>query len=150
MKYVHQACLEDWIKNCNKTIQETTKNNQIFYMITCEICKYQMKYTKSYKNNFFVSITKLIRSIFSSLKSTFLFGVHSVVLYFICKRFTLLLNELPRLLSKRRKPSFFMNLFHNITIFISIGMALDDIYNFYKQMYIRKRKCVVQFLQKSN
>jgi len=150
MKYVHQQCLSDWIKNCNKTIQETTKGGQKFYSLTCEICKYQMRYTKTYKNNVFVSMMKLLKSIFCNFKSTFLLGTHSLVMYFICKRFTMIINDLPMLFAKRRKPSFWMNLFHNFTVCFSIIMAIDDIFKFYRNMYIHKRKCFVKFLTKAD
>lgn len=150
MKFVHQECLSDWIKNCNKTITESSKGGQKFYSITCEICKYQMRYTKTYKNNILVSMTKLIKSIFSNVKSTFLLGIHSLVMYFICKRFTMIVNDLPKLFAKRRKPSFWMNLFHNVTVCFSIIMAIDDILKFYRNMYVQKRKCVIKFLTKAD
>lgn len=150
MKYVHQQCLEDWIKNCNKPIQESIKGGHKFFSIICEICKFQMRYTKTYKNNFFVSITKLLRSIFSNIKSTFLLGIHSVVIYFIFRRFSMIMNDIPKLFAKRARPSFWMNLFHNFTVCFSIIMAIDDIIRYYRNMYVQKRKCVVKFLSVSD
>jgi len=150
MKFVHQQCLSDWIKNSNKTIQETIKDRQKMYSFTCEICKHEMRYTKTFKNNFFISMTKLFKSIFSNLRTTCLLGIHSFVMYFIFKRFTMILIGLPKLFMKRRKPSFWMNLFHNFTVCFSIMLAIDDIFKFYKNIYIRKRKCVIRFLTKAD
>jgi E3 ubiquitin-protein ligase DOA10 len=46
MKYVHQECLEEWIKNGNRQVSESNENKKMkIYMTICEICKYQMKYT---------------------------------------------------------------------------------------------------------
>ena len=91
MQFVHQSCLEDWIKNGNRSIGTINNNNNIIFYLNCEICKTQMKYTKEFKNNIIKSFFKMIKTVFTNYKSfsflcihfKLMFGFHCSTLY--CK-----------------------------------------------------------------
>lgn len=156
MKYVHQECLEDWIKNGHRQVYETTNIQKLkIYLTMCEICKYQMKYTKSYKNNLFLSVIKMIKSIFSNIKNGLILVLHSIIIYFLFRRLKLFYREIVDLFKKNLNflkiinPTFFINLTHNFTVLTSILLGLNDIYMFYSKLYVSKRKCLISFLPKS-
>lgn len=155
MKYVHQECLEDWIKNGNRQVYEKKdeKINKKVYVTICEICKYHMKYTKSYKNNFLHSIFKMLKLIFGNIRNGSILLLHSVIIYFLMKRLKLFYAEIVSLFKKKLRFSdinLFVNLLHNMTIFSSIILGLNDIYMFYSKLYFTKRKCLISFLPKSS
>jgi hypothetical protein len=154
MKYVHQECLEDWIKNGNRHVKEiiNPKNNMKIYLTICEICKYQMKYTKIYKNSIFQSIFKLMRTIFGNYKNCFILLFHSVITYFLIKRLKLFLHEFLSTFKKNFNifnPSIWINFTHNLTVLTSILIAINDIYMFYSKLLMQKRKCLINFLPRS-
>lgn len=152
MKYVHQDCLEEWIKNGNKQSYEIVNDKKLkVYTTICEICKYQMRYTKSYKYNIFRSIYKLLKTVFGNMKNACMLVLHSVVVYFLIKRLKLFYNELLLLFKKSFSifnPAFFISLTHNITVLASILLGINDIYMFYNKLLMEKRKCLINFLPK--
>ncbi len=153
MKYVHQDCLEDWIKNGNRIVSETNNQKNIkIYMTICEICKYQMKYTKSYKNNILISLLKMLKAIFGNVKNGLILLFHSIIVYFFIKRLKLFHSELIRIFKKSislLNPSFCINVVHSFTVLVSILFGINDIYMFYKNLYVAKRKCLINFLPRS-
>lgn len=153
MKYVHQECLEDWIKNGNRQVDEIINNKHIkVYITICEICKYKMKYTKTYKNNLFLSVYKMVKAIFGNIKNGFLLVIHTIIIYFFIKRLKLFHSDFMKMFKKSFSffdPSLFMNVTHSITVLISILFGINDIYMFYKKLFVAKRKCLINFLPKS-
>jgi hypothetical protein len=152
MKYVHQECLEDWIKNGNRRVYEVTDKNLMKVFLTkCEICKFQMRYTKNYKYDIFQSLIKLIKTIFGNLKNGLLLGLHSVIIYFLIKRLILFYKECAKNLKKNFfsfTPSALINFVHNVTVLISILVGINDIYMFYHRLLQEKRRCLITFLPK--
>lgn len=150
MKFVHQQCLEEWIKNRNQTISEKiSDSNKKIFSTPCEICQCQMEFTKYYKNNILKSILKLIRNIFGSFKSIFNFSLHSLIVIYLIKRMRSLFDEYVSLFKKSLNfinPSFWINFIHNLTVLTSILVALNDIFSYYSKIFIAKRKCFIFFL----
>jgi E3 ubiquitin-protein ligase DOA10 len=153
MKYVHQECLEDWIKNGNRQIFEMTNDKKMkIYVTICEICKYQMKYTKNYKNNLLQSILKMIKSIFGNFRNGLVLILHSIVIYFLVRRLKIFYREIINLYKKSFNifnPTILMNLTHNLTVLTSVLLGVNDIYMFYSKLYVTKRKCLISFLPKT-
>jgi len=154
MKYVHQECLEEWIKNGNKSISEiNSDSNKKLFSTCCEICKFEIKYTKHYKNNLLKSIYKMLKNIFGSLKNVCNLIIHFVIVFFLIKRLKMLLKEFSSIFKKFilvnfLQPSFWINFIHYFSVFTSIFIALNDLCSFYSKMLITKRKCIVYFLPK--
>jgi hypothetical protein len=150
MKYVHQQCLEDWIKNRNQTIPEkNSATNEKIFSTPCEICKSQMRFTKYFKNNLMKSILKMLKNIFGSFKSIINFSLNSVIVFYLIKRMRMLIDEYMNLFKNffnLINPSFWINFIHNITVLTSILVAMNDIISFYSKMFLSKRKCVTYFL----
>jgi hypothetical protein len=150
MKYVHQNCLEEWIKNGNKTIFEINSNsNKKLFSTRCEICKYEIRFTKYYKNNLLKSIFKMLKNIFGSFKNVLNLTLHSFIVFFLIKRLRMLFQEFTCICKRYvnfMQPSFWINFIHHITVLTSILVALNDIYSFYCKMLVTKRKCLVYFL----
>ena len=150
MKFVHKKCLEEWIINGNRTITEmnlTTSNVKIF-MTQCEICKYNVRFTKYFKNNLLRSILKFLKYLFGSFKSVFNLAFHCVIFFFLIKRMKMFFDELMSIFKRCDNyfnPIFWMNLTHNITVLTSILVALNEIYNFYFKLLMTQRKCFISF-----
>ncbi len=150
MKFVHQKCLEEWIKNGNRTITEISSNSTSvkIFMTPCEICKYQVRFTKYFKNNLFRSILKFLKYLFGSVKSVFNIAFHCVIFFLLIKRLRIFFDELMSIFKRCDNyfnPIFWMNLTHNITVLTSILVALNEIYNFYFKLLMTQRKCLISF-----
>ena len=115
----------------------------------CEICKFDMRFTKEYKNNILKSVLKMLKSIFCNLKAFSFLCIHSIIIYFFTKRISTFLYESLNLLKKSFNPEAIMKLCHNITIFISILVGLKDIYVYYSKIFLRKRMCTMKFLPRT-
>jgi E3 ubiquitin-protein ligase DOA10 len=153
MRYVHKDCLVEWIKNGNRqTYNSFNEGKMKFYVAICEICKYQMKYTKLFKHNYLLSLLKLLKKIFCSLKETGMLVFHMAILYLLINRLKLFFNECVKTFKKSFisiNPSAMVNLAHNIIVVLSILCGIYDLYNYYKKMLDVERKCEVKFLPKS-
>ena len=145
MRYVHEECLEDWINN--RGLYMLTRNE--IYSTKCEICNWEIRYRKSYKYSIFESLIRLIKSTFSNVKNCAILVIHSIIIYYLMKRFKLFIRESIQLFKTKFKPSLLINISHNVSILISIILGLNDIYCFYNKMLADKRKCKIEFLNRS-
>lgn len=154
MKYVHQECLQDWIINGNRQVNEITNEKNIkVYMSICEICKYRMTYTKIYKYNILSSFIKMIKGILGNWRNMLLFCAHSTILFFFVKRLKLFYEEFIQIFTKKVyiiHPDTLMRVMHNISVMTSIILGIGDIYSYYKKILLQKRKCVIKFLSKND
>jgi hypothetical protein len=148
MKYVHRDCLGDWIKNGKREVFEDRAKNS--YLTKCEICNYQIRYKKSYKYSIFKSVMKLLKATFGSSKNCLIFLIHSVIVFFLYKRFKLFIRETLEAFRSKFNLSVLFNLTHNASVLISILFGISDIYMFYNKLLIQKRKLLVEFLPKQN
>jgi hypothetical protein len=148
MKFVHRDCLGDWIKNSKREVYEDKVKN--FFITKCEICNFQIRYKKSYKYSLFKSLTKLFKSTFSSSKNCLIFLIHSLIIFFLYKRFKLFIQETLEALRSKFNLSVLFNLAHNTSVLMSIIFGINDIYTFYNKLLIEKRKLLVEFLPKNN
>jgi len=144
---VHQACLENWLKNENKIGYEIYNSISKVYTIKCEICNSDIKYLKEYRNTIIKSVLKMIQSIVTSTKNLSILSIHSLIIFFFTKRISSFLYESLVLLKKSFHPEAVMKLIQNISIFFSIIVGLKDIYFYYTKMYYEKRKSIIKFLE---
>ena len=148
MRFVHQKCLEDWIINGNRSnSQQIDRTNNTFYM-KCEICGFQMKYTKEYQNGIFKSFLESIKLIFRSWRRSANLVIHSIVLYYLNKRIILFINECMNILKHSFNSESAMELIHNITVFVSIIVALTELFNYYRKIFSKMRKCSMIFAKR--
>jgi len=148
MRFVHQKCMEGWIKNGNRNISQITIQNSKVYVMKCEICNYPMKYRQEFKNGIFKSLLETIKLIFKSWKRLGRFGIHMIILYYLNKRVALFIKECISLLNNPFNSESAMELIHNITIFISIVLALRDLYQYYNKLFYKMRVCSMIFMKR--
>ena len=65
MRYVHEKCLKDWVLNSHKESIYKYEDNMIIYLLKCEICHFNMRFIKEYKNGVMISLLKTILRILS-------------------------------------------------------------------------------------
>lgn len=148
MKYVHNECLEDWIKNSNRTIIQEPNliNKSVVYSTKCEICKFTMKYTTGYMHSWISSFFKMIKSVFTNTNNFITFCFHSIIIYFVVIRLRLFLIDLRNLIRKRFKFEQLFKFGHHFTVLMSIIAGIIDIYTFYTKLFVEKRKSYIKFL----
>jgi E3 ubiquitin-protein ligase DOA10 len=134
LKYVHSECLSNWIV--------VKKEEEIFDQnYTCEICKYTIKYSKKYKNNFWKTLLILLNKAFTLQKYCYTTFCHFFLAIFLFKRIKLLISDF---LSYNRLKSKW-NLIHNILIFLSVSMIIYDGCIYYKNNFQIARGVKYQF-----
>lgn len=146
MKYVHSECLAEWIKNrrSNNALSEYLVSPRV-YQARCEICKFEMRYIKQYKLSHIQSLLKMLKSLFSSTRNITFLILHSVVICLVYKRIKVFMYDMISIFKDLYPKRFFL-LMHNLTIFISMVLGLNDIFLFYNKLYNQKRDCVFKFL----
>ena len=151
MKYVHQKCLIDWIKNSNKPSTYQYLNNKVIYLLKCEICHYDMKYIKEYENGVLISLLKSILKIFSSTKTIYYLIFHSVIIFFFLKRLNFVIKYWKSMNRKMLSlPNNMMKLFHELAIFLSIYLGVGDIVKYYRKIFNENRIMTMNFLGKDS
>ena len=64
VKYVHEVCLKEWIKNSEKKLHKYTKN---LYYFLCELCKGRINLKVNYKHSLLYDLVKFVfQEIFST------------------------------------------------------------------------------------
>ncbi len=114
MRYVHEKCLEKWVNDHHRLPSEIYDNKSKLYKIKCEICNYDIKYNREYRNSIIKSLFKVLQSILTSAKNLSLLGIHGVIIYFFVKRIGPFLLESLLLLKRSFNPEEVMKLIHNI------------------------------------
>ena len=144
MKYVHNECLEDWIKNSKRNLKTEVSDKTKFFITKCEICKYEIKYVEMYQNGKMKSFYKFIKTVVKP-NNLFYLLLHAVIVYLFWKRFQLLIQDFFNIYRKNFNVSTLLTSFHNITIAISIFLGIKDIYSFYHKIFLEKRKSFLKF-----
>jgi len=149
-KFVHQNCLEKWIKTSNRLLPDLYYRTKSIYVVKCEFCNYDMKYLIEYKNNIIKSLWSMVRSMFTSFKNISVLSIHFMIVFFFTKRISSFLYETFALLKTCFNPEAVMKFIQNISILFSILVGLKDIYLFYTNIYYEKRCSMIKFLQNAD
>jgi E3 ubiquitin-protein ligase DOA10 len=147
IRYVHQSCLEEWIKNSKKDMQSSYDENRcLIYSIDCELCKYKMKCYPKFENNQFVSLLKTIKCSINSIQGvTFLF-LHAMVLYYFFNKLNLLIYQAINLIYKNFKSKYLMRLANEASVFLITLWFAGDILRYYLNLYFTQRKTSMHFV----
>lgn len=150
LKYVHNICLGEWIKNSQKSYSLIYENNAACYSSICEICKYTIKYQINFENNFLVSFFYTLKSTFMSIKNFFYFILHSIIVYYFFNRLTFLIYHGIYVFRKNFKTKYLIRFLNEIAIFSTILWYIKDIMLYYGNLFIEQRKGLFVFLPKGN
>lgn len=148
LKYVHNSCLGEWIKNSQKPYEIIYENDTAYYTSLCEICKYNMKYQINFENNFFVSFIYTMKNTLFSIKSCFFLLLHSLVIFYFFNRLTFLVYHGIYVVSKNFKTKYLMRFVNEMAIFSTILWYTNDIVRYYGNLYFEQRKSLLVFLPK--
>jgi len=150
LRFVHNNCLGEWIKNSRKSYEIIYENNIAYYTSSCEICKYNMKYQINFENNFLVSFYYTIKNTLFSIKSCFLLILHSLVIFYFFNRLTFLIYHGIYVVSKNFKTKYLMRFVNEMAIFSTILWYTNDIIRYYGNLFFEQRKSLLVFLPKVN
>lgn len=148
LKYVHNSCLGEWIKNSQKPYEIIYENETAYYTSLCEICKYKMKYQINFENNFFVSFIYTMKNTLFSIKSCFFLLLHSLVIFYFFNRLTFLVYHGIYVVSKNFKTKYLMRFVNEMAIFSTILWYTNDIVRYYGNLFFEQRKSLLVFLPK--
>ena len=148
LKYVHNSCLGEWIKNSQKPYEIIYENDTAYYTSLCEICKYNMKYQINFENNFFISFIYTMKNTLFSIKSCFFFLLHSLVIFYFFNRLTFLVYHGMYVVSKNFKTKYLMRFVNEMAIFSTILWYTNDIVRYYGNLFFEQRKSLLVFMPK--
>ena len=71
MKFVHETCLDTWLKTSGNT--------------KCEVCSYQFKFQPVWRNNTpeYLPVSEIVQGILKSFRNFLLVGFHKIVMILI-------------------------------------------------------------------
>jgi hypothetical protein len=140
MRFVHIKCLKDWISNKGST--EVIEDGNVYYHLTCEVCKHKIKYFKEYENGLFISLLRTIKSIIGDLRNLSIFLVQFMLIFYFLRRMqNIWYNE--NLLDLGQKN--FLNVFHEFVIFMSLIFGINDIFKYYNTILTQNRNLSLKF-----
>ena len=148
LKYVHNSCLGEWIKNSQKPYEIIYENDTAYYTSVCEICKYSMKYQINFENNFFISFINTMKNTLFSIKSCFFLLLHSLVIFYFFNRLTFLVYNGIYVVNKNFKTKYLMRFVNEMAIFSTILWYTNDIVRYYGNLYFEQRKSLLVFMPK--
>ena len=142
MKYVHTNCLKDWITKKGST---DIVEDEIYYQLKCELCKYKMRYLKEYENGLFISLIRTIIIIFLDLKNISIFIVQFILIYYLIIRMINVLDYGSSIMKGDFEQKNPLNVFHEFVIFMSIFFGINDIFKYYRSIFRETRNVSFRF-----
>jgi E3 ubiquitin-protein ligase DOA10 len=143
LRYVHQSCLKEWIG----TTRDLHKFDDIF-TIPCEICKYNIRCTRTFENNFIIALFKSISCSVMSIKNIGMFVVQVLMIYAFILQVDTIITLIMRLVAKNFKTKYLMRLVNQIPVLLICMWFLVDLFKYYRNIFYENRKPKIQFIEK--
>jgi hypothetical protein len=148
MKYVHDFCLYDWIKNSNREVKTNNTHMGVFYVTTCEICHNSIRFQLVYRNSFARGLYKVTKNTLQSVRSFSLFTFVNISIYFIYFRIKLFSRELNDHYVNSYRDLDSTNTLHHFMFLIGLGTIVNDVIKYYRNLFHSKRKAKVKFIER--
>ena len=149
MRHVHSKCLEGWLVNGYRPVTEHYSRKTKLYSVLCELCKSNILYKKQFKSSIVGALFKVIKICFSSAKNVLTLGLHLLIVYFFYVRMRSFYSIALKMMSNNPKFSTFINIYHNLSVFVSFIVFATDIKRYYCKLFAEVRSVELKFITAS-